>query len=386
VYDEQIIDNIDPEEAKKKFMLHYNFPPFSVGETGRLSTGRREIGHGHLAERAISKVLPTREDFPYTIRVVSEILESNGSSSMASVFSGALSLLNAGVPLAKSVAGIAMGLVKGDGEYVVLSDILGEEDHLGDMDFKVAGTKEGITAFQMDIKIEGVDSGILSKALAQAREGRLHILSIMNETISEPRGSISDYAPKIVYLKVDKEKIGTIIGPQGKTIKGISEQTGATVSVDDDGTVTIYSKQKDKAEEAQSMIESLVQEPEVGRVYTGTVKRIMDFGAFVEFLPGKEGLCHISQLSRGHVDAVADVLKEGQEIPVKLVEIDRLGRINLSYIEAVDPDGGPQRQSRPPRESGAHRQDRSSSRSDRPSRGGRSDSRFREGRRDQRRR
>jgi len=387
VYDEQIIDNIDPEDAKKKFMLHYNFPPFSVGETGRLYTGRREIGHGHLAERAISKVLPAREVFPYTIRVVSEILESNGSSSMATVCSGTMSLLNAGVPLSKSVAGIAMGLVKEDDRYVVLSDILGEEDHLGDMDFKVAGTTEGITAFQMDIKIEGVDSGILGAALEQARNGRMHILSIMSETIAEPRGSISDYAPKIVYMTVDKEKIGAIIGPQGKTIKGISEKTGATVSVDDDGTVTIYAKQKDKAEEAQGMIEGLVQEPEVGRVYNGTVKRIMDFGAFVEFLPGKEGLCHISQLSRGHVDSVTDVLEEGQEIPVKLTEIDRLGRINLSYIEAVDPDGGPQpRPSRPQRDGGERGHDRSSSRHDRSSRGGRPDSRSRDGRRDNRRR
>jgi polyribonucleotide nucleotidyltransferase len=342
VYDEQIMDDIDGD-IRKGFMLHYNFPPFSVGETGRLGTGRREIGHGRLAERALEKVLPPREEFPYTIRVVSEILESNGSSSMATVCSGALSLLNAGVPIRKSVAGIAMGLIKEGDQHVILSDILGEEDHLGDMDFKVAGTKDGITAFQMDIKIEGVDSEILKDALERAREGRLHVLSVMNETIAEPRGSISDYAPKIIYMNINEDKIGTVIGPGGKTIKGITERTGATISIDDDGTVTIYCREKEKAEEAQRIIESLIEEPEVGKIYTGKVKRIMDFGAFIEFLPGKEGLCHISKLSRRHIDSVTDVLEEGQEVPVKLIEIDRLGRINLSYIDAVDPDGAPSR-------------------------------------------
>lgn len=346
VYDEQLIDDIDGDLRKKDFMLHYNFPPFSVGETGRLGTGRREIGHGHLAERALKKVLPAKQDFPYTIRVVSEILESNGSSSMATVCGGTLSLLNAGAPIRKSVAGIAMGLIKEGDQYVVLSDILGEEDHLGDMDFKVAGTADGITAFQMDIKIEGVDAEVLNEALERARQGRLHILSAMNETISEPRSSISDYAPKIIYMKVNEDKIGAIIGPGGKTIKGITEATGAKVSVDDDGTVTIYCGDKEKAEDAQRMIEALVVEPEVGKVYAGTVKRIMDFGAFIEFLPGKEGLCHISKLSRSHIESVTDVLEEGQEIQVKLVEIDRLGRINLSYIDAIDPDGAP---SHPPR-------------------------------------
>ncbi|HUV06807.1 MAG TPA: polyribonucleotide nucleotidyltransferase, partial [Spirochaetia bacterium] len=319
VYDEQIQDDIDGDTRRKRFMLHYNFPPFSVGETGRLSTGRREIGHGNLAERALARVLPSKEKFPYTIRLVSEVLESNGSSSMATVCGGTLSLLNAGVPIRKSVAGIAMGLIKEGDRFVVLSDILGEEDHLGDMDFKVTGTEDGITAFQMDIKIDGVDSEILRTALERARQGRLHILSVMKETLAEPRDSISDYAPKIITLKVDTDKIGAVIGPGGKTIKGISEKTGATINIDDDGTTTIYCRNKEKAEEAMKIIENLVVEPEVGKVYNGKVKRIMDFGAFVEFLPGKEGLCHISKLARDHINAVTDVLQEGQEIPVKII-------------------------------------------------------------------
>ena len=364
VYDEQIMDDIEGN-TRKSFMLHYNFPPFSVGETGRLGTGRREIGHGHLAERALKKVLPPKEEFPYTIRVVSEILESNGSSSMATVCSGTLSLLNAGAPIRKSVAGIAMGLIKEGDRFVVLSDILGEEDHMGDMDFKVAGTAEGITAFQMDIKIEGVDAEVLKEALERARQGRLHILSVMNETISEPRSSISDYAPKIISMKINEDKIGAIIGPGGKTIKGITEATGAQVSVDDDGTVTIYCRDKEKAEEAQRMIESLIVEPEVGKVYTGTVKRIMDFGAFIEFLPGKEGLCHISKLSRRHVESVTDVLEEGQQVPVKLIEIDRLGRINLSHIDAIDPDGAPSHPPGGPSQGRPPRNDRSDSRNTR---------------------
>ena len=364
VYDEQIMDDIEGN-TRKSFMLHYNFPPFSVGETGRLGTGRREIGHGHLAERALKKVLPPKEEFPYTIRVVSEILESNGSSSMATVCSGTLSLLNAGAPIRKSVAGIAMGLIKEGDRFVVLSDILGEEDHMGDMDFKVAGTAEGITAFQMDIKIEGVDAEVLKEALERARQGRLHILSVMNETISEPRSSISDYAPKIISMKINEDKIGAIIGPGGKTIKGITEATSAQVSVDDDGTVTIYCRDKEKAEDAQRMIESLIVEPEVGKVYTGTVKRIMDFGAFIEFLPGKEGLCHISKLSRRHVESVTDVLEEGQQVPVKLIEIDRLGRINLSHIDAIDPDGAPSRPPGRPSQGSPARNDRSDSRNTR---------------------
>ncbi len=332
VYDEQIMDNIDGD-TRKRFMLHYNFPPFSVGETGRLGAGRREIGHGHLAERTIKEILPSKEEFPYTIRIVSEILESNGSSSMATVCSSILSLLNAGVPIKESVAGIAMGLVKDGENSVILSDILGVEDHLGDMDFKVAGTEKGITGFQMDIKIEGVGYNIVAEALEQAKEGRLEILKIMNQTIDKPRGSISDYAPKIIIMKIDTDKIGAIIGPGGKTIKGISEKTGATINVENDGNVTIYCKAKDGAEEAENMIGSLIEEPEVGKWYVGTVKRIMDFGAFIEFLPGKEGLCHISRLSQERVRSVTDVLQEGDEVKVKLFEIDRMGRLNLSIID-----------------------------------------------------
>jgi len=347
--DGQIMDNIEGDSTKN-FMLHYNFPPFSVGETGRSgSPGRREIGHGHLAERALEKVLPDKSQFPYTVRLVSEILESNGSSSMASVCGGCLSLLNAGVPLAKSVAGIAMGLVKEGDKFVVLSDILGEEDHLGDMDFKVAGTEDGITALQMDIKIEGVNAEILTKALSQANEGRRHILGIMNRTIEKPRGSVSDLAPKVISLKVPTEKIGLIIGPGGKNIKGMSEKSGATINIDDDGTVTIYCRQKEGAEKAQSMVQGLIEEAVVGKVYKGTVKRIMDFGAFIEILPGKEGLCHISKLAATHVEKVTDVVQEGQEIEVKVVEIDKLGRINLATLNAPE---GP---ARPPRASGPYR-------------------------------
>jgi polyribonucleotide nucleotidyltransferase len=346
VFDEQIMDDIEGD-SRKAFMLHYNFPPFSVGETGRLAPSRREIGHGNLAERSLRAVMPDKDAFPYTIRVVSEVLESNGSSSMATVCGCTLSLLNAGVPISKSVAGIAMGLVTEGSNYVVLSDILGEEDHLGDMDFKVAGTVDGITGFQMDIKIGGVDKQTLSEALDQARRGRLHILEIMGSTIQEPRDSISDYAPKIISIKIDPDKIGAVIGPGGKTIKGMTERTGATINVDNDGTVTIYSREKTKAEEAQAMIQEIVAEPEVGKWYDGTVRRIMDFGAFIEFLPGKEGLCHISRMSEGHVRDVHDVLTEGQEVKVKLFEIDRMGRMNLSMIENPEPrrqpagDSGP---------------------------------------------
>ena len=338
--DEQIMDNIDGD-TKKNFMLHYNFPPFSVGEVGRLgSPGRREIGHGHLAERAISMVLPKKEDFPYTIRIVSEILESNGSSSMATVCGSTLSLLNAGVRIEKPVAGIAMGLVKEGDKFVVLSDILGEEDHLGDMDFKVAGTEDGITALQMDIKIEGVSAEILRKALGQAREGRLHILGIMNQTISQPRSDISDFAPKVISLKVPTEKIGLIIGPGGKNIKGMSEKTGSTINIDDDGTVTIYNHLKEGAEKAQRMVEGLIEEAVVGKTYTGPVKRIMDFGAFVEILPGKEGLVHISKLAATRVENVSDVVQEGQELTVTVTEIDHMGRINLATKEALEANPG----------------------------------------------
>ncbi|MDY7029608.1 MAG: polyribonucleotide nucleotidyltransferase, partial [Spirochaetota bacterium] len=338
-HDEQMLDNIDGDKSYESFMLHYNFPPFSVGETGRMGTGRREIGHGHLALRALKGVLPDKENFPYTIRIVSEILESNGSSSMATVCGGTLSLLQAGVPIKKPVAGIAMGLISGEDKAVILSDILGEEDHLGDMDFKVTGTENGITAFQMDIKIAGVSADLMSRALEQAREGRLHILSIMNKTIESPKEDLSEYAPKIITMKIDEEKIGAVIGPGGKMIKSITEQTSSDVNIDDDGKIMIYGKTQAQAEEAEKMIKMIVEDPEVGKVYNGVVKRIMDFGAFVEILPGKEGLVHISKLSRKRINAVEDVLEMNQEIPVKLVEIDRMGRLNLSYIDAIDPDG-----------------------------------------------
>ena len=336
VFDEQMIDDIDGEKRYTNFMLHYNFPPFSVGECGRLGTGRREIGHGHLAQRAIAGVLPSKEDFPYTIRVVSEILESNGSSSMATVCSGTLSLLNAGVPLKKPVAGIAMGLITDNTNTVVLSDILGEEDHLGDMDFKVCGTDEGITAFQMDIKISGVSREIMKTALEQARRGRMHILGIMNNTISEPSTNVSEFAPRIVTINIPEDKIGAVIGQGGKTIKTLSDRFGVNINIEQDGSTTVYGKNKQSAQDALAAIRGLVEDPEIGSVYTGTVKRIVDFGAFVEFLPGKEGLCHISRLSRKRINKVDEVLTMNQEIPVKIIEIDRMGRINLSYIDAVE--------------------------------------------------
>jgi polyribonucleotide nucleotidyltransferase len=339
--DEQMFDNIDGEKSFSSFMLHYNFPPYSVGECGRLTTGRREIGHGHLAQRALTAILPDKEDFPYTIRVVSEIMESNGSSSMASVCGGCLSLMDAGVPIKKPVAGIAMGLITEGADYskyVVLSDILGEEDHLGDMDFKVTGTEDGITAFQMDIKIAGVTPEIMSKALKQAKDGRLHILNIMTKEISSPRSDINENAPKILTMKVEEDKIGAIIGTGGKTIKGIALQTGAEVNISDDGTVTIYGKNGSSAQKAKDLVKSIIEEPEPGKIYQGTVKRIMDFGAFIEILPGKEGLCHISKLDKKRVKTVDEVLTIGQEIPVKLMEIDRQGRLNLSYVDALYPN------------------------------------------------
>ncbi|MDR2101197.1 MAG: polyribonucleotide nucleotidyltransferase [Treponema sp.] len=343
VFDEQIYDDIDGDK-RENFILHYNFPPYSVGEVGRMGTGRREIGHGNLARRSLEAMVPSKEQFPYTIRVVSEIMESNGSSSMASVCGGSLSMLNAGVPMKKPVAGIAMGLITegkgGPGDrYAVLSDILGEEDHLGDMDFKVAGTEEGITGFQMDIKIAGVSPEIMRKALDQARRGRLHILSVMNRTISKPSETISEYAPKIVTMRIDVDKIGALIGPGGKNVKALCEQYRVSINTDNDGTVTIYGKNAKDAEDAKTAVTGIVSDPEVGRIYNGTVKRIMDFGAFVEILPGKEGLVHISKLSRQRIATVTDVIQEGQEIPVRLLEIDKMGRLNLSYIDAIDPSG-----------------------------------------------
>ena len=339
--DEQVYDDIDGEK-REHFILHYNFPPYSVGECGRIGTGRREIGHGNLARRSLEPMVPSREQFPYTIRVVSEIMESNGSSSMASVCGGTLCMLAAGVPMKKPVAGIAMGLItepEGDnpyGKYAILSDILGEEDHLGDMDFKVAGTQDGITGFQMDIKIAGVTTEIMKKALAQAKRGRLHILGIMGQTISKPAEKISEYAPKIETMKIAIDKIGALIGPGGKTVKAISAQYNVTINTEDDGTVTIYGKNTKSTDGARAAIKGIVEDPEVGTIYNGTVKRIMDFGAFVEILPGKEGLCHISKFSRKKIAKVTDVVTEGQQIPVKLLEIDKMGRLNLSYIDAVE--------------------------------------------------
>lgn len=336
--DEQMFDTIDGDKSFSAFMLHYNFPPYSVGETGRLGTGRREIGHGNLALRAVEPILPSKEEFPYTIRVVSEIMESNGSSSMASVCGASLSMMDAGIPITAPVAGIAMGLITEGADYnkyVVLSDILGEEDHLGDMDFKVAGTRKGITAFQMDIKIAGVTPEIMQKALAQAKVGRIHILNIMDKALKAPREEISELAPKILTMKVDEEKIGAVIGTGGKTIKTIAAQSGAEINIDDDGLITIYGRDNASAQSAKELIKSIIEEPEVGRIYQGTVKRIMDFGAFIEILPGKEGLCHISKLSKTRVQSVDEVLKVGQVVPVKLIEIDRQNRLNLSYVDAI---------------------------------------------------
>lgn len=335
----RVLDALETDQdLRKRFILHYNFPPFSVGETGRLGTGRREIGHGHLAERALEAVIPTKEEFPYTIRLVSEILESNGSSSMASVCGGTLSMLNAGVPIKKSVAGIAMGLVTDGDRHVILSDILGEEDHLGDMDFKVAGTESGITAFQMDIKVAGVDPSVLKQALEKAKNGRSHILNVMAETINKPRQDVSEHAPKIMSTKVPEDKIGALIGSGGANIRAITEQSGADVNIKDDGTVLIFARRKQGADKAFELVKAAVEEPEVGKDYDGVVKRIMDFGAFVEFLPGKEGLLHISKISRERVEDVSKVLELGQKIRVRLIEVDRLGRVNLANAEAFDSD------------------------------------------------
>ena len=336
--DEQMFDTIDGEKSFANFMLHYNFPPYSVGECGRLTTGRREIGHGHLAQRALEAVLPKKDTFPYTVRVVSEIMESNGSSSMASVCGGCLSLMDAGVPISAPVAGIAMGLITEGADYskyVVLSDILGEEDHLGDMDFKVAGTSKGITAFQMDIKIAGVTPEIMSTALQQATGGRRHLPGIMHATLEGPRSEISELAPKILTIKVPEETIGAVIGTGGKTIKGIAQKAGAEINIEDDGTVMIYGRNNASAQEAKKLILSIIEKPEVGKIYHGTVKRIVDFGAFIEILPGKEGLCHISKLAKTRVKQVTDVLQVGQEVDVKLIEIDRMDRLNLSYVDAL---------------------------------------------------
>jgi polyribonucleotide nucleotidyltransferase len=331
--DAQIIDAL-AGEYKEPFMLHYNFPPYSVGETGQVgSPKRREIGHGRLAKRGVSAVLPNMDEFPYTIRVVSEITESNGSSSMASVCGSSLALMDAGVPITAPVAGIAMGLIKEGDRFAVLSDIMGDEDHLGDMDFKVAGSAVGITALQMDIKIDGITAEIMKSALEQAKSGRLHILAEMNKALSSTREEMSDFAPRIITFKIDPSKIREVIGKGGATIRGITEITGASIDLTDDGIVKVASVDKAAGEEARRLIEEITEEVEVGKVYEGKVVRLMDFGAFVTILPGKDGLVHISQISDEHVDKVSDKLNEGDIVSVKVLEIDRQGRVRLSMKE-----------------------------------------------------
>ena len=327
--DEQTVDGLLAEYSKK-FYLQYNFPPFSVGEVGRMTgVGRREIGHGNLAERSLKQVLPADELFPYTVRIISDILESNGSSSMATVCAGSLAMMDAGVPISKAVSGIAMGLVKEGNDYAILTDILGNEDHLGDMDFKVAGTSDGITGFQMDIKIQGISFEIMEKALHQAKEGRMHILGKMNETISKANDSLSPYAPRLVTMNVATDQIGLIIGPGGKTIQGMQRLFGVDINIEDDGTIHIASPNKENAQQAKEYIKKLTATPEVGEVYDGVVTKIADFGAFVEILPGKEGLLHISEIDNKRVNKVSDYLKVGDKITVKLLKVEG-GKFSLS--------------------------------------------------------
>jgi polyribonucleotide nucleotidyltransferase len=349
--DVQRLDTIDEAgEATKSFMLHYNFPPFSTGEVRPVrGTSRREIGHGHLAERALQSVLPAFEEFPYTIRVVSEILESNGSSSMASVCGGSLALFDAGVPIQSAVAGVAMGLIKEGDKYSILTDILGTEDHLGDMDFKVAGSRQGITSIQMDIKIEGLDLRIMAEALAQAREGRLHILKEMERTLAAPRPELSPYAPRIVTVQISPEKIGDLIGPKGKTIRGIQDETGAEITVDDNGVVTIAAVGGEAMERARQMVTAITAEPEIGATYEGTVKSTTPFGAFIEIMPGTEALLHISEMQHGRTEKTEDVVKKGDRVTVKLIDKDERGRLRLSRKallpkpEGLVEDGGDER-------------------------------------------
>ena len=345
--DEMIIDTAD-EDYKKSYYLHYNFPPYCVGETGRIGfTSRREIGHGNLAQRAIKPALPDYDDFPYTIRIVSEIMESNGSSSMASVCGGSLSLMSSGAPLKSHVAGIAMGLITDGKRHAILSDILGMEDHLGDMDFKVAGTADGITAIQLDLKIEGLSFDLMEQALQQAHEGRLHILGLMKEAMPEAN-DISPYAPRIMSIAINTEKIGALIGPGGKNIKRIIEDTECEVNVDDDGIVTVAGMNTDKCNEAIEMVKALTFEPEVGMEFDGTVTRMMTFGAFVEFVPGREGLVHISELEWNRVDKVEDVVKTGDPIRVKLIKVDDQGRLDFSRKALIEkPEGYVERPKRP---------------------------------------
>jgi polyribonucleotide nucleotidyltransferase len=352
--DEQKIETL-MGETFKSFMLHYNFPPYSVGEARMLrGPSRREIGHGALAERAISQVLPTAEEFPYTIRIVSEILASNGSSSMATICGGSMALMDAGVPIKSAVAGVAMGLIKEGDRVAVLSDILGDEDHLGDMDFKVAGTAEGITAVQMDIKMTGLTREIMAQALNQARAARLHILGEMNRVIAAPSPDLKEHAPKIIVLTINPDKIREVIGPGGKMVKSIVAATGVKIDIEDDGRIHISSADQKAANEAIRMINEITAEAEVGKVYSGIVKKIMDFGAFVEILPGTDGLVHISELEHTRVATVTDVLKEGDEVTVKVLDVDRQGKIRLSRKALLPvPEGvqvrEPDRERRPSR-------------------------------------
>jgi polyribonucleotide nucleotidyltransferase len=334
--DEQRVDALFGERFKK-FMLHYNFPPFSTGEVKFLrGPSRRDTGHGALAERALAPILPAEDDFPYTIRIVSEVLESNGSSSMATVCGGSLALFDAGVPVKAAVAGIAMGLVKEGDQFRVLTDILGDEDHLGDMDFKVAGTADGITAIQMDNKVGGVTREVMRQALHQAREARLFVLSVMEKALEKPRADTSTYAPRIVTLHIKPDKIRDVIGPGGKVIRGLVEQTGCKIDIEDDGTVRIASADGEAMQRAVDAIQGITAEPEIGRIYHGLVRKIVEFGAFVEIMPGTDGLLHISQLSKERVRRVEDVLHEGDEIMVKVLDVDRSGKIRLSLREAQE--------------------------------------------------
>jgi polyribonucleotide nucleotidyltransferase len=371
--DVQRLDSIDAAaETTKSFMLHYNFPPFSTGEVRPVrGTSRREIGHGNLAERALQGVLPDFADFPYTLRIVSEILESNGSSSMATVCGGSLAMMDAGVPIRGAVAGVAMGLIKEGKKYAILTDILGTEDHLGDMDFKVAGTANGITSIQMDIKIQGLDLQIMKEALAQAKEGRLHILGEMDKALSAPRADLSEYAPRIVTLQINPEKIGDLIGPKGKTIRGIQDETGAELTVDDTGLVTIAAVGGDAMQRARQMVQAITAEPEIGATYEGTVKTTTAFGAFVEIMPGTEGLVHISELKHGRTDKTEDVVNKGDRVTVKLLDRDERGRLRLS-IKALQPkpEGMPEEEPRPPRAEGDRPPREDGERPRRSSRGG----------------
>jgi polyribonucleotide nucleotidyltransferase len=337
--DEQIIDAL-MGEYRERFMMHYNMPPFATGETGRMGTPkRREVGHGRLAKRALVAVLPSADEFQYSIRLVSEITESNGSSSMASVCGGCLAMMDAGAPVKAHVAGVAMGLIKEGNKFAVLTDILGDEDHLGDMDFKVAGTATGVTALQMDIKIEGITKEIMQVALAQAREGRMHILQKMQEAMEAPRGELSAFAPRMIKMKINPEKIRDVIGKGGAVIRALTEETGTQIDIEDDGTIIIASVDMEKGREAERRIRELTAEVEVGKIYDGTVLRLLDFGAIVQILPGRDGLLHISQIAAERVNQVSDYLKEGQAVKVKVIEADEKGRVRLS-MKAAAADAG----------------------------------------------